>query len=392
MRKIGKRLLVGMLLLCFWISSPVLGAESEVTVQAKGAVLLDGMTGRVLWRKNGQEPLAVASTTKVLTALIVLESGQTDQEATVSARAAAAPKVHLGLKSGERYRVGDLLYPLLLESSNDAAVVLAEQVGGSVENFAAKMNAKAKALGAKDSYFVTPNGLDQDGNHATAEDMARILAAAVKREDFCQIAQTENFTLTQTNGTRQFSVQNKNRLLTSYEGMIAGKTGYTGLAGQCFVGAAQRGGRRLVVAVLGCGYGKAGQEQKWKDAQALLDYGFETFSLQPVIQKRIDLPLVVVKKGQQSFAELMYENPTILMKPGEAAAFTYDIELQREWTAPLPAGTTVGIIHVKDESGQPVSVIPIYTSRAVPHRTWLWAFYQVGCWWLNGGMAAKQGK
>ena len=149
-------------------------------VYAQGAVLMDGKTGRVLWEKNMGEKLPMASTTKIMTCILALESGKLEEIVETSGTAAAAPKVKMGLARGEKHRLYDLLYPLMLQSSNDAAVAIAEHIGGSVEGFAHMMNEKAIQIGALNTEFVTPNGLDSGNHHSTAYDMALILKEVLK--------------------------------------------------------------------------------------------------------------------------------------------------------------------------------------------------------------------
>ena len=166
------------------VSVTATAQESEPNqLFATAACLMDGDTGRVLFGKRETDPMAMASTTKIMTCILALENGQEQTVATASAKAAAAPKVHLGVREGEQFLLGDLLYSLMLESHNDAAVMIAETIGGSVEEFASLMNEKAAAIGCTDTHFVTPNGLDASDaggdHHTTAADLARIMRYCV---------------------------------------------------------------------------------------------------------------------------------------------------------------------------------------------------------------------
>ena len=173
-------------------------AEEPAELYALSAVLMDGESGRVLYEKDGERPLANASTTKVLTCIVALENSPGDDYVLVSQNAASQPEVKLGLQKGEQYYLEDLLYSLMLKSHNDTAVAIAEHCGGSVEGFARMLNRKAKQIGCKDTYFITPNGLDaEDENgkhHTTAKDLALIMRYAVKNETFLHIAQTRDYT------------------------------------------------------------------------------------------------------------------------------------------------------------------------------------------------------
>ncbi len=259
-----------LIFLCLiFFTSPVYAAEEIETpnVEAHGACLMDAKSGRVLWGKNEKAPLAMASTTKIMTAILALESGKKEETVTVSERAAFAPKVKMGLSPGEKLRLYDLMQALMLESSNDAAVAIAEHIGGSVENFCAQMTAKAKIIGARDTVFETPNGLDAGEHHSTAYDMALITRYALGVPGFLDLTNTPEASF-KSDG-RKYSVTNKNRLLHEYTGANGVKTGYTGRAGHCFVGAARRGDMQLISVVLGSGWGDKGRSQKWIDTKIM---------------------------------------------------------------------------------------------------------------------------
>ena len=204
------------------ISFPVhvFGTTELKQLYALSAVLMDADSGRILFSKNGQEERAMASTTKIMTCILALESGMIDSEnqiVTVSDQAAAQPKVCLGMVAGERFYLKDLLYSLMLESHNDSAVVIAEAVAGSVEKFADQMNQKARTIGCYSTYFITPNGLDAaDSNgihHTTAEDLARIMRYCImnskKQEEFLTITRTKTYHFQDVEGKRSFSCSNK---------------------------------------------------------------------------------------------------------------------------------------------------------------------------------------
>ncbi len=248
-----KRILWLLLFLCFALApAPVwaeTNAENAPQIAAQGAALVDGRTGRVLWEKDGDTPMTMASTTKILTAVLVLENADLDGTVEISRNAARQPEVHMDLREGEEWKVGDLLSAMMLRSYNDAAVALAEYTSGSVEEFCAEMTAKAAEIGAKDTVFGSPNGLDSSlplaQHHSTASDMARIAAYALENEDFCRIVALPEIYIAEKNGGRQISVTNADRFLREYDGAMGVKTGYTNKAGHFFVGAAERDGVRL---------------------------------------------------------------------------------------------------------------------------------------------------
>lgn len=292
---------LGILLL---LARPVWAAEPQVA--ARGAALVDGETGRVLWGRNEEKTMEMASTTKIMTAMLILEKYGMDEIVTVSKNAAAQPDVQMGLKEGEQWYVGDLLRAMMLQSYNDAAVALAEHASGSVEAFCMEMTAKAKALGAANTVFGTPNGLDSslslEQHHTTAADLGLLTAWALEDPVFREIISLPSHSFTDVTGARSHTAVNTDRFLQMYDGAIGVKTGYTNKAGNCFVGAAERDGARLIAVVLGCGWGAEGREQKWKDAKALLDYGYDTFAKTEIVQEGTVCGSVAV--GRSTVAEI----------------------------------------------------------------------------------------
>ena len=251
---------------------------------AQSAVLMDADSGRILFAKNGQEERAMASTTKIMTCILALENGDLSEEITVSAEAASQPAVRLGMREGQRFRLNDLLYSLMLESHNDSAVAVAECVGGTVEGFAAMMNRKAMELGCSDTYFITPNGLDAEDetgkHHTTAADLARIMKYCImdseKKDAFLEITRTESYQFSDCDGSGSYSCSNHNSFLHMMEGALSGKTGFTADAGYCYVGALRRDDRTFIVALLACGWPN-NKGYKWSDTRKLMDYALENY-------------------------------------------------------------------------------------------------------------------
>lgn len=251
---------------------------------AQSAVLMDGSSGRILFGKNENRVMPMASTTKIMTCIVALENSEPGEVVEISSNAAAQPEVRLGVREGETYTLENLLYSLMLESHNDSAVAIAEHIGGSVENFAGMMNDKARQLGCENTHYVTPNGLDaedQGGIHATtAAELARVMAYCVnespKKSDFLRITQTRSCSFTDESGARSFSCQNHNQFLDMMDGVISGKTGFTSAAGYCYVCALESGGRLFTAAVLACGW-PYNRTYKWSDMKKLMTYGVENF-------------------------------------------------------------------------------------------------------------------
>ena len=251
------------------------------TVNATGAILMEAETGRVLWGKNEHKPLAMASTTKIMTAIMALESGRKNEEVIVSKKAAGAPKVKMFLSPGEKIRLGDLMLALMLESSNDAAVAIAEHLSGSVEEFCKEMTQRAKEIGAQNTIFETASGLDAGQHQSTPYDLAVITRYALQVPGFIELtnARAANF----SSSTRSYSMNNKNRLLNEYSGANGVKTGFTNKAGHCFVGAAKRDGMQLISVVLASGWGAEGRNQKWVDTKEILDFGFDNYVFETIV-------------------------------------------------------------------------------------------------------------
>lgn len=288
------------------ITTTTIYAEEQVKepdLYARSALLMDAESGRVLFEKDGFSPMAVASTTKIMTAVLVIENADMESYAQVSAKAASQPKVKLYVKEGECYKVKDLLYSLLLESHNDTAVVLAENIAGSTEKFAEMMNKKAEELGCRNTFFITPNGLDdtKDGrkNEASAYDMALITRYALKNEIFKELIKTKTHTFSDKTGKRTECVNNANRFLDMYEGAIGVKTGFTNLAGYCFVGAIQTQDTCLISVVLGSGWPPY-QKYKWSDTSELMEYGKDNYQ-RTVLRIPSSEGYVSVKDGEKDY-------------------------------------------------------------------------------------------
>lgn len=360
----------------FAVEIPCFAEETETTTEikqlyAQSAVLMDADSGRILYEKKGNTILPMASTTKIMTCIITLENGNLENQVEVSDYAASMPKVKLYMKKGETYRLKDLLYSLMLESHNDTAVAIAEHIAGSVEGFADLMNQKAAELGCKNTYFITPNGLDaqkeitaEDGStktvihSTTAADLARIMSYCIKKspkkEEFLEITRAPSHTFTNSDGTRSFTCTNHNAFLSMMDGALSGKTGFTGKAGYCYVGALERDGKTFVVALLACGWPN-NKTYKWKDTRSLMEYGLANYTLAdlsalPISKEWLnDIP-VSNAQSQHLFGETSVKvylqkgdaAPTLLMRPDEQADVICNVETQLE--APVKKGQQVGKI------------------------------------------------
>lgn len=245
---------------------------------AKAAALIDVTSGRILFSQRGDEPMKIASLTKIMTAIVALEHGRLDDMVTVSVRAAGKEGSSLYLKAGEKMTLRNLLYGLMLRSGNDAAVAIAEHIGGSVAGFAVLMNRKAEELGLVNSHFRNPHGLDEPGHYMSANDLAKLTAYSLHHPEFAKIVKTVERKAPNPYESWDYRWLNKNKMLRMYEGADGVKTGYTKQALRTLVSSATRGGQQLAAVTLNDG-------NDWVDHRNLLDYGFRTFPLQEVVKK-----------------------------------------------------------------------------------------------------------
>lgn len=247
-------------------------------IHAKAAALIDVASGRILYSLNGEEPLPMASTTKIMTAIVAIEAGKLSDVVKTSKRAFAKEGSSLFLRRGEEMSLHHLLYGLMLRSGNDAAVAIAEHVGGSEEGFVYMMNDKAEMLGLEKTQFRNPHGLDADGHYTTANDLARLSAYALHNPTFREIVRTKVKTAPNPYEKWDYKWTNKNKMLRLYDGADGVKTGYTSKALRCLVSSATRQGQQLAVVTLNDG-------NDWLDHSRLLDYGFSAFPAVPLIGK-----------------------------------------------------------------------------------------------------------
>lgn len=264
----------------------------RVDTSARAAILIERQTGRVLLESHADEALPMASTTKVMTALLALEKGHLDDMVTVGRNAYGVPGTSIYLELGEKLSLRDLLYGLMLASGNDAAVAIAEHVGGNVETFCRMMTERAGELGCTDTVFATPHGLPSEGHHTTARDLALIAREAMSHELFRQIVSTRRATIPWEGRSYQRVLSNKNRLLTEYEGATGIKTGYTKAAGRCLVFGAKRDGLEVIGVVLNCG-------DWFHEAERLMNMGFERYEMFTALAGGETVRVLPVKEGTQ---------------------------------------------------------------------------------------------
>ena len=365
---------------------------------ALSACLMDADSGRVLYDKNADEVRAMASTTKIMTLIVALEYANEDDIVTVSPYAASMPDVQLNIMAGEQYRLGDLYYAMMLESFNDVAVTIAEYIGECyalnqddrtantdikarsyddskkyVHTFAKLMNEKAKELGCENTYFITPNGLDaedENGKHSTtAKELAVISSYAIKNERFNDIIGSRQYSFCEVNGTRNCSAYNKDAFLNQMNGAFGIKTGFTGNAGYCFVGALKSDGRTFISVVLGSGW-PSNRTYKWKDTRKLMEYGINNFFPRTVFSTIEDYKDVRVKDGMEESASTCIKGDlSLILCDADDVRVVYELEDYID--APVRVGDVVGkaIIYV---NGQRMGSFPITAAAAVERANYMW--------------------
>lgn len=349
--------------------------QPDIRLYAKSAVLMDAKSGRVLYEKNGYEHMPNASTTKIMTCILTLELGNLEDEVSISSYAASMPKVRLGMRTDDKFYLRDLLYSLMLESHNDSAVAIAEHIAGSVEEFAKKMNQKAAEIGCEDTYFITPNGLDaqnEGGVHGTtAQDLAKIMSYCIKNEQFLEITRTQSHQFTNVAGTKSYNCNNHNAFLQMMDGALSGKTGFTGNAGYCYVGALEREGRTYVVALLACGWPN-NKSYKWADTTALMNYGLEQYKNTDVYEYGREFSPVMAVDAEPENGRL-YQNVTVplrveekellILKRADEEVRIID-DIPERLTAPIEKGQQVGSIRYYLGERQ-IAEIPVCAGKSV---------------------------
>ena len=341
----------------------------EPQVVGETAVLMDFETGQVLYEKKADQKMYPASTTKMLTAIIALEMGKLDEEVVVSDNADGTEGSSIWLKKGEKLTLEDLLYALMLNSANDAAVAIAEHFAGSVDEFADIMNKTAAAYGAKNTNFTNPHGLPDENHYTTAYDLAVIARHALKNPTFTKIVQTKTKVIDRTHYVEPTMLLiNHNRLLWLYDGAIGVKTGYTTEAQQCIVAAAQKDGRTLIAVVM-----KTQGQNIWTDAKQLLDYGFNNYQIKKILSKGDVVGKTTPKYSEKEIPLLasqdVYYNFPIDYQPD----IQKKVEMPVEPAAPLAKGAELGTVAIYD-GAELISDVKFVSGAAVerPLKTYLW--------------------
>jgi len=327
-------LLFAGVLLLFSSSVNILAADG-INVSAESAVLIEVSGGRVIYEKNAYSRMPMASTTKIMTALVAIECGDLDRIVSVSEKAVGVEGSSIYLYPGEKLSMRDLIYALMLESANDAAAAIAISTAGTVEEFARLMNLKAEEIGLEDTHFENPHGLDSEQHYTTAYDLACLSAYALRNDCFREIVSTYKRVIPLRDNEGSRVLLNHNRLLRSYDGAIGVKTGFTRKSGRCLVSSAERDGVTLVSVTLNA-------PDDWNDHREMLDLGFKLFeklTLCRAGEECFELPSV---SGDKSFFRASNREDISVVVEKADRKIRKVVELKRFYYAPISVGDTVG--------------------------------------------------
>ncbi|MBS4023074.1 MAG: D-alanyl-D-alanine carboxypeptidase [Dethiobacter sp.] len=356
-----RRLAAGALVLLLFFQAAAVLAVEPPKITARSAILLDQATGRILFSKNAYEQLPMASTTKIMTAILALESGRLSDVVKVSEYAAGIGGSSVDLDAGEEKTLEELAYGLILRSGNDAATAIAEHLAGSVEKFARKMTERAKVLGAVQSNFMNPHGLHHEDHYTTAFDMAVITAHAMTIPKFKEISTTEEIRISWPGRPYDRLLRNQNRLLSTYEGADGVKTGWTTPAGRCFVGSATRDGWQLISVVLNA-------PQMWEDTEEMLDFGYSFYRWHTVLAAGQPVKTADVKGGTTDRVSLVAGREVALpLKEDEAEYLRFHFNLNEPLAAPLRVGREAGSLDIYF-GDQLVDSVPLLAGETVEKR------------------------
>ena len=338
------------------LAAPLGAQAQEVDCDAASAIVIEAQNGTVLLTHQADVERPMASTTKIMTALLALEQGSLTDQVTASRNAFGVPGTSIYLSEGETLTLEQLLYGLMLASGNDAAVAIAEHIGGTVEDFCAQMTARARELGCEHTVFLTPHGLPQEGHYTTARDLAAIARAAMGNETFRRIVSTTRATIPWAGRDYDRVLNNKNRLLTTYEGATGIKTGYTRAAGRCLVSSARREGMELICVVLNC--------PDWFDVSAqLLDTAFDRFTWVEMLAAGETVRSLPVAEGTEETVPVAVLADLSAAVPAQSLPQVI-LDLPDSLRAPVAAGQAVGTARLVVQ-GETLAQQPLVAGKAV---------------------------
>lgn len=354
--------------LFFPVISQFASAESMASLSAQSACLIEAESGKVLYSKSGSRRMPMASTTKIMTAIVALESGiPLDTTISVPREATGIEGSSIYMQEGEKITLEALLYALLLSSANDASVAIAITVAKSLDDFVSLMNEKSARLGLSDTHFTNPHGLYDEEHYTTAHDLARLMAYCMKNETFAKITSTQKITFPRGEDSVRVLI-NHNKLLKTCDGVIGGKTGFTKKSGRCLVSVAERDGLKLIAVTLNA-------PSDWADHSALYDFGFANYKR--VNFEKISMTIPVIS-GTKSEVRVSSKEDISLFMPNESGEIKCRIELPRFIFARIKAGERVGRA-IYTLNGKTVAIADIYSDENVARQTYKFNFFE----WLR---------
>ena len=344
--------------LCFFIVLVIFCSSFSVSAlgtSAKAAILINGDTGEVIFEQNADEQLSMASTTKIMTALLLCEYGNFEKEITVTAEMLRVEGSSMGLLPGDKVTLHDLLYGMMLASGNDAANVTAYVLGGTVDGFVKMMNQKAEELGLKNTHFETPSGLDGEEHYTTARDLAELSRYAMKNKAFSEAAGSKSAVLSYGNPPYKRTLTNHNRLLKSFEGAVGVKTGFTKKSGRCLVSAAKRDGKFVIAVTLR-------DPDDWADHSALLEYGLNKVKLTEILPPKESYDIDIIG-GNEKNLKISVEPITFSSLSDEDIECS--VNLPKFIYAPVSADEVIGnVLYKKGETE--IKKVPILSGKEIP--------------------------
>ena len=361
-----------LVLFAFLVLIPFAYAEDSLGLKSESAILMDASSGKILYEKNIDEKLPMASMTKIMSMLIIMENienGSLDYEdkVLISDAASGMGGSQVFLQAGEEYLVNDLLKCIAISSANDAVVAMAEKISGSVDAFVGLMNDKAKELGLKNTHFANPHGLDNEDHYSTAYDMAVMAKELLKYEDILKYTSIYEDYLTKPDGSQIWLV-NTNRLVRFYDGVDGLKTGYTTEAGYCLTATAKKNNFRLISVVMK----SSSAEARSSDTSTLLTYGFNSFKNNIIYSKDKVLGTLPVQKGKKKEVDVyLSEDATeILSITKKASDYSFNIKVDK-LIAPIKGGTIVGSAEIIDDEGNILDEVDIIVKEDIERASFL---------------------
>ncbi len=349
---------------------------NAIDISATSGIVMERDTSRVLYEKDARTKRSMASTTKIMTGLVAIESGNLDSIVKTSHRAAGIEGSSIWLSVGETQKLEDLVYGLLLSSGNDAAIAIAEHVGGTYDDFIKMMNRKAIEIGAFDTSFENPHGLDGPNHYTTAFDLALITCYALRNEKFANIVKTHKKKIPWEGHEWNRSLNNHNKLLNMYNGCDGVKTGYTKKSGRCLVSSATKEGWQAVAVTLNA-------PDDWQDHSRMLDFAFDNFSIETIIEKNQYIKTLPVAEGRKDKVQIIADqNLKLPLKGGEREKLITEYQIPDILTAPIKIGQIIGKVDISLD-GQSFGSVDLAVNDFVERRDYKISIEKITKSWLR---------